>query len=98
MEYAELIWEKIRTSRKEYHCDACELVKNDIDQGHIELLNLFSDHEKKHWQKAKESNYRIKKGEKYIIQVCKFDSVMYSVRMKPEIYDIIKKHKIVWEE
>jgi hypothetical protein len=98
MGYVDLISENTRIARKEYHCDACELVHNDIDQGHIELLDEFTDQEKHDWQKAKDSNYRIKKGEKYIIQVCKFDGIMYSVRMKPEIYEIIKKHKIVWEE
>lgn len=83
----ELIRQTEPTARKEHRCDACEFLLQDLCSTVGELT--FS--EKRDVVKARRNSWKIKKGQKYINQVCKYDDI-YTVKAIPEIHAICLKY------
>lgn len=92
-EYARLITENTRKARKDYHCDACELLFQDVEAG-SEVEKGFTAEETAAYLKAKEEKGRIQKGTLYLNQTCEFDGFIYSFKARPEIWAIVTKYKI----
>ena len=87
---ADLIWEKKEVvARKDHACMACEWLLND-GLGNIE----FSISEYRQIVKARRNGWKIKKGQKYLHQVCKHDGEIVDFRAIPEINELCWKHEI----
>ena len=83
----ELIHESTPIARKEYSCNACDFLF-EIDFW-SELNLTFSDY--REIVKARQHNYKILKGERYIRQFNKAEGHTYTFRAIPAIHRICVK-------
>lgn len=80
----ELIRNTNQKARKNYSCDCCDHLNQDLNY----YLDEMTFTEKKAVVRARKNNWRIMKGHTYTKQVGKFDGVLYTHRAIPEIADI----------
>jgi hypothetical protein len=78
------------TARKEYSCDACTFLFELDDPCELGLTYR----EKREVVKAKQKNYKILKGEKYIRQFNKMDGHTYDFKAIPSIHKICLKYNL----
>ena len=71
-------------ARKEHSCDACRWIME--QQGNRPQLENFTQY--REWIKAKENNFKIKEGEKYIRQTNKYEGHVYTWKAIPAIHQI----------
>lgn len=87
----ELIREqKIQHSQKDRECQACEWISNSIDK----WGNPFTFAEWRAIVKAWRSNWMIRKGEPYVLQVLKNSDDFWTFKAIPEIHAICLKYDI----
>lgn len=86
----ELISESFPRARKDYICQACEVIRDFLGD------EEFSFSECKEIVKARRNNWKIKKGERYFRQVLK-DGSIYTWRAIPEIDQICRDHDLYEE-
>lgn len=79
----------IRTARKEYKCDACRAA---IEPGLKHFLGILTFSERKLIALARRDNWRIKAGNKYVDYRGVCDSSAYTLRMRPEIQNLVSKY------
>lgn len=96
-DYARLISQQNRKARKQYHCDAFELMQYEIGEA-PEFLDRITAEEKAAFEKALSENGRILKGSLYLCQTCEFDGIIYRFRARPEIWEICKKYRLSMED
>jgi hypothetical protein len=78
-------------ARKEYSCDASEWLQSDDwwrSSGQLTFTELRSI------VKARDNNWRIKKGDVYAKQINKVDGDLGTFRAIPAIHEICSKHNI----
>lgn len=87
-----LLSEEHLTASKDYDCDASIW----ITEGNLEReYGLFTFSELRSLVKAKNNGWKIKKGEKYTIQICKnHKAKSYTFRAIPEIHNICIKYDL----
>lgn len=75
-------------ARKNYHCDACEYVRESVNEG------IFSLSEYRQVVKAKRQGWKIRVGQKYKkeIQINQGDFVVY--RAIPEMDELCRKYDL----
>ncbi len=84
------IHESTPVARKNYSCNACEFIFND------DYRNGYTFSEYRSIIKARNNNYRILKGEKYIRQwnADEISGDTWTYRAIPEIHQICIKHEL----
>lgn len=86
----ELISEAFVKARKNYPCDACEILRNFLGD------EKFTISEYREIVKAKRNGWKIKKGQMYLRQVLK-DGSIYTWRAIIGIDDICRDHDLYEE-
>lgn len=79
-----------RKARKDYNCEACDWVLNDISY----VLELCSYAEKRDLVKAKRNKWHIKKGQEYLYTSGMWDGEWCVFRAIPEIDSICQRHDL----
>lgn len=69
-----ILRESYQIARKDYECDACELVLEGLGDGYYTFF------EKKEIVRAKRNEWKIKKGDKYFLHVGISDGDFYRYR------------------
>ena len=84
MSYFEVIQEKKPIARKKHDCHACRwIIERD---GNRPQLGSFAHYRK--WIEARNNNFKIMPGEKYIRQTNKYEGVIYTWKAIPAIHQI----------
>ncbi|KZX78272.1 hypothetical protein A3715_10415 [Oleiphilus sp. HI0009] len=78
-------------ARKDYRCDATGYLYEVINEGYFS----FSDY--RLIVKAKRDRWKIKKGQKYIKVVGKWDGEFCTFRARPEMHALCEKHNLYYE-
>lgn len=78
-----------RVARKDYLCDACRVIR---EAGVEQILASLNFYERKLVIKAQEEGWRVKAGSKYIDYRGVCDGAAYTLRMRPEIEDLVSKY------
>jgi hypothetical protein len=81
---------KVKAARKEYHCDASDFLRDMLG----EIRSELSFSEKRLVVKARQENWKIKKGSTYLYQYNKIDNDTYSFRCRPEIHQLCVKYDL----
>jgi hypothetical protein len=74
---------------KDYDCVAC-IWLNEV--GRIDFFNLLSEY--RSYLKAKSNGFKIREGEKYIVQNNVDNGTFYVFKAIPEIHDICLKYDL----
>lgn len=84
----ELIRESYPVARKEHDCEACYALLQSMV-----FPDDFTDEEVAILQKAKDDGWKIKIGEKYTSQTCKYDDI-YTFKAKTDVLPIYFKYEM----
>lgn len=84
----ELIRQSEQRARKTYDCMACEVLRNYSEPDLLTPEELF------HYEEARQNNFKILPGDKYIRQFCKEDDFIYEFIVIPEIHKICCKYDL----
>lgn len=87
---AELISESRPIARIYHHCMASEWIL----EGDPQLPRLLSFSECRALVVARRDNWEIKKGSRYIRQVCKYEGELFTFKARPELHEICLKHNL----
>lgn len=85
---ADLLRESKPVARKNYHCDACEYVRESMNQG------FFTFAEYRQIVKAKRQDWSIKSGQQYIKQVQVDQGDIITYRAIPEMDTLCHKYDL----
>ncbi len=86
-----LVSEKHVTARKTHNCMACEWLVNDDWWRNCGELSIS---ELREIVKAKQNDWNIVKGQKYLNQTVVCDGDIGTFKAIPEIHEICKKHDV----
>lgn len=78
-----------RTARKDYRCAACEVV---VEGGVTHFTQTVTYAERRLLVLARADKWKIKAGQKYIDYRGLIDGTAYTLRMRPEMQDMVSKY------
>ena len=84
----------IKFAMKDYHCDACDYIRQHGSFNELCQQNSLSFAEKRSLIRAKQNKYKVIKGDSYIRQFLNQDGETYEFKAIPEIHSICVKYDI----
>ena len=95
--YQHICTTEIKKARKEYNCDSCYLIQNEIHNG-SSLFERLTDEEKEAIEEARIDKWKIKIGTPYTKIVGAYDGDMQVTKNRPEILAIVYKYRLYSED
>jgi hypothetical protein len=95
--YNHICTTEIKKARKEYSCDSCFVIQDEIYNG-SSLFEKLTDEEKEAIEKARIEEWKIKIGTPYTKIVGSYDGDLQITKNRPEILAIVYKYRLYSED
>ena len=87
--FCNIISESTPIARKEHECNACLFLTGDIQPNYFDCIQDYRD-----YINARNNNFKIVKGQKYIRQAMVCDGDFHCAKSIPEIHQICIKYDL----
>ena len=87
---------KVKKSRKQYHCDICIVIREEIDND-SQFFSRLTKEEVDCVEQAKKDNWKIPIGTEYNKHISRCDGELITNRNRLDMEDIVSKYNLLDE-